>query len=149
MKSKIITSVRQNGSGHEHKKNNFKIVNKNSILGMMLLLFAFSIQAQDTRGGAELSGAKKSKNAKYTFEVNGNCEQCQKRIQKAAFSVSGVKSASWNIETHQMAVIINEEKCSLMDVKKAIANVGHDTEEVKTTQEIYDNLHGCCKYERK
>ncbi|MCA6422972.1 MAG: cation transporter [Flavobacterium sp.] len=149
MKSKIITSVRQNGSGHKHKKNNFKIVNKNSILGMMLLFLTLSTQAQDTRGGAELSGAKKSKNAKYTFEVNGNCELCQKRIQKAAFSVSGVKSATWNIETHQMAVIINEEKCLLMDVKKAIANVGHDTEEVKTTQEIYDNLHGCCKYERK
>jgi mercuric ion binding protein len=112
---------------------------KNTILGMMLLFFAFSTQAQD----------KKSKNAKYTFDVNGNCEQCQKRIQKAAFSVSGVKSANWDIESHEMSVIINEEKCSLMDVKKAIAKVGHDTEEVKTTQEIYDNLHGCCKYERK
>jgi copper chaperone CopZ len=122
---------------------------KNTILGMMLLFVAFSAQAQETLSGAELSVAKKNKNAKYTFEVNGNCEQCQKRIQKAAFSVSGVKSATWNIETHQMAVIINEEKCSLMDVKKAIANVGHDSEEVKTTQEIYDNLHGCCKYERE
>ena len=112
---------------------------KNTILGMMLLFFSFSTQAQE----------QKSKNAKYEFEVNGNCEQCQKRIQKAAFSVSGVKSATWNVETHQMEVIINEEKCSLLDVKKAIAKVGHDTEEVKTTQEIYDNLHGCCKYERK
>jgi copper chaperone CopZ len=122
---------------------------KNTILGMMLLFVAFSAQAQETLSGAELSVAKKYKNAKYTFEVNGNCDQCQKRIQKAAFSVSGVKSATWNIETHQMAVIINEEKCSLMDVKKAIANVGHDSEEVKTTQEIYDNLHGCCKYVRE
>lgn len=122
---------------------------KNTILGMMLLFVAFSAQAQETLSGAELSVAKKNKNAKYTFEVNGNCDQCQKRIQKAAFSVSGVKSATWNIETHQMAVIINEEKCSLMDVKKAIANVGHDSEEVKTTQEIYDNLHGCCKYVRE
>lgn len=112
---------------------------KNTILGMMLLFVAFSTQAQD----------KKSKNAKYEFEVNGNCEQCQKRIQKAAFSVAGVKSASWDVESHQMSVIINEEKCSLLDVKTAIAKVGHDSDEVKTTQEVYDNLHGCCKYERK
>ena len=112
---------------------------KNIILGMMLLFVALSVNAQD----------KKSKNAKYEFEVNGNCEQCQKRIQKAAFSVAGVKSAIWDIESHQMAVIINEEKCSLLYVKTAIAKVGHDTDEIKTTQEVYDKLHGCCQYERK
>lgn len=112
---------------------------KNLILGMMLLLAAFSIQAQET----------KSKNAKYTFEVNGNCEQCQKRIQKAAFSVSGVKSASWDVESHMLTIIINEEKCSLLDVKKAIAKAGHDTDEVKATDETYEKLHSCCQYERK
>lgn len=129
MKSKI----------HEHQKNNFKIVSKNIVLGMMLLFVALSAQAQD----------KKNKNAKYEFEVNGNCEQCKKRIEKAAFSVAGVKSAVWNIETHEMAVIVNEEKCSLLDVKTAIAKIGHDTEEVKTTDEVYAKLHSCCKYERK
>ena len=43
MKSKIITSVRQNGSGHEHQKNNFKVVSKRHqiklIVGMLLLVF--------------------------------------------------------------------------------------------------------------
>lgn len=112
---------------------------KNTILGMMLLFVAFSTQAQD----------KKNKNARYEFEVNGNCEQCQKRIQKAAFSVAGVKSAIWNIESHQLSVNINEEKCSLMDVKNAVAKVGHDTDEVKATNAVYDKLHTCCQYERK
>ncbi|QBZ96702.1 heavy-metal-associated domain-containing protein [Flavobacterium sangjuense] len=112
---------------------------KNIILGMMLLFVAFSTQAQDN----------KNKNAKYEFEVNGNCEQCKKRIQKAAFSVAGVKSADWHIDDHMLHVIINEEKCSLLDVKKAVAKVGHDTEDVKATDEVYENLHSCCKYERK
>ena len=112
---------------------------KNIVLGLMLLFVTVSTQAQE----------KKNKNAKYEFEVNGNCEQCQKRIQKAAFSVAGVKSASWDIESHQMAVIINEEKCSLLDVKKAVAKIGHDTEEVKATDEVYAKLHGCCQYDRK
>lgn len=106
---------------------------------MMLLVVAFSTQAQE----------KKNKNAKYTIEVNGNCDLCKKRIEKAAFSVVGVKSAVWNIETHQLALILNEEKGSLLDVKKAIANVGHDTDEVKATNEAYDKLHMCCQYERK
>ena len=112
---------------------------KNIVLGMMLLFIALSTQAQE----------KKNKNAKYEFEVNGNCEQCQKRIQKAAFSVAGVKSANWNIETHQMTIIINEEKCSVADVKKAIAKVGHDTDDVKSTDEVYAKLHSCCQYDRK
>jgi len=111
---------------------------KKIVYGMLLLFVAFSTQAQE----------KKSKNAKYFFEVNGNCEQCQKRIQKAAFCVDGVKMASWSIETHEMTVIINEDKWSLLDVKKAIANVGHDTKEVKSKNEVYEKLHACCQYER-
>jgi mercuric ion binding protein len=120
----------------EFRRNSNRV--KGAFLILLLTVFAFSAQGQE----------KKNKNAKYTTEVNGNCEQCQKRIQKAAFSVPGVKSASWNVETHQLSVIINEEKCSLLDVKKAIAKVGHDTDSVKATKEDYDNLHSCCQYDR-
>ena len=112
---------------------------KNIIIALVVTLVGFSVQAQD----------KKSKNAKYVTEVNGDCEQCQKRIQKAAFSVEGVKSAVWNIETHQLSVILNEEKCTLLDVKKAIAKVGHDTDEVRAKDEVYESLHHCCLYDRK
>ena len=119
------------------KRFNSKMV-KNVFLVLLLIVSGVSAQGQE----------KKNKNAKYTTEVNGNCEQCQKRIQKAAYSIPGVKSASWSVETHQLTVIINEEKCSILDVKKAIAKVGHDTDSVKSTKEDYDNLHSCCQYER-
>jgi len=112
---------------------------KNIFLGMMLIVVTLSTQAQ----------VKKNKNAKYTIEVNGNCEQCQRRIQKAAFSVNGVKTATWSIETHKLDLTLNEEKTSITAVKKAIAKVGHDTDEVKATKKDYDNLHSCCKYERE
>ena len=111
---------------------------KNLILGMLLVVVTLSTQAQ----------VKKNKNAKYTIEVNGNCEQCQRRIQKAAFSVNGVKTASWSIETHYLDLTINEEKTSIAAVEKAIAKVGHDTKNSKATKEDYDNLHHCCKYDR-
>ena len=104
----------------------------------MLLIVTLSIQAQE----------KKNKNAKYTIEVNGNCEQCQKRIQKAAFSVNGVKTASWSIETHKLDLTLNEEKTSIDAVEKAIAKVGHDTKNITATQQDYDNLHHCCQYDR-
>lgn len=108
------------------------------------MIFLFAIVGLTTQ-----AQEKKNKNAKYTIEVNGNCEQCKKRIEKAAYSVSGVKSANWSVESHQLSLILNEDKTTILDVKKAIANVGHDTDEVKATDEVYDKLHSCCKYERK
>ena len=112
---------------------------KNIIIALIVILVGFSVQAQD----------KKSKNAKYVTEVNGDCEQCQKRIQKAAYAVDGVKSATWDIASHQLSLILNEEKSSFLDVKKAIAKVGHDTDEVKSDDKDYENLPTCCQYERK
>ncbi|MBF2708806.1 heavy-metal-associated domain-containing protein [Flavobacterium soyangense] len=112
---------------------------KNIILILLVTFVGFSVQAQE----------KKNKNAKYSITVNGNCEQCQRRIQKAAFSVDGVKTANWSIETHKLDLIINTEKTSIDDVKKAIAKVGHDTDEVKTTDGIYSSLPSCCKYDRE
>ncbi|GAA4064942.1 cation transporter [Flavobacterium cheonanense] len=112
---------------------------KNILMGMMLLFVTLSTQAQE----------KKNKNAKFEIAVGGNCEMCKKRIEKAAFSVKGVKSADYHLDDNTLHLIINEEKCSILDVKKAIANVGHDTDEVKATDEVYENLHECCKYERK
>ncbi|WP_310554993.1 metal transporter [Flavobacterium sp.] len=113
---------------------------KNTILIFMITFFGFSVEAQEV---------KKSKNAKHSFEVNGNCEMCQKRIQKAALSVSGVKSVIWNVQSHQLDLILNEQKSSVLEVKKAIAKVGHDSDDIKATDLDYNNLHGCCVYERK
>jgi mercuric ion binding protein len=138
MKSKIHDS-RFCRQAKECSKSNIKIGGKNVILGILFTFVGFTSQAQE----------KKNKNAKYNIEVNGNCEQCQKRIQRAAYSVSGVKSAVWSIETHSLDLMINEEKTTVLDVKKALAKAGHDTDEAKSTKDNYDNLHTCCQYERK
>jgi mercuric ion binding protein len=112
---------------------------KNLVMVLILAVVGFGAQSQE----------KKSKNAQYVVDVNGNCGQCKKRIEKAAYSVPGVKSAVWDIDDHELRLILNEEKTSLAEVKKAVAKAGHDTEEVKATDTDYQNLHSCCKYERK
>ncbi len=100
-----------------------------------LLFLAGIIQAQ-----------KKKRNTKLIFEVDGVCMMCKKRIEKAALNTKGVKFANWNLNTHQLMVIIDERKTNKKIVCENIARVGHDTKEVKAAQEVYDNLHGCCKY---
>lgn len=111
---------------------------KKIMIVLFISLVGFASQAQE----------KKSKNAKHNVEVSGNCEMCKKRIEKAAFSVSGVKSATWNPDDKQLHLILNEEKTSDLEVQKAIAKVGHDTEKVKAKDEDYQKLHTCCAYDR-
>ncbi|KAB5489453.1 heavy-metal-associated domain-containing protein [Flagellimonas hadalis] len=91
-------------------------------------------------------GFGQDKNKKMTFEVNGKCEMCKMRIEKAALGVPGVKYASWDIPTHQLSLVVDERKTNSMKVKSAIAEVGHDTKELKATQKAYDAVHPCCKY---
>ncbi len=86
------------------------------------------------------------KNKKMTFEVEGKCEMCKARIEKAAINVPGVKYAVWDIPTHQLSLIVDERKTNTMQIKSAMAQAGHDTKELKATQEAYDNIHPCCKY---
>jgi mercuric ion binding protein len=111
---------------------------RNLILGILVAFAGFAGKAQE-----------KNKNAHYTIEVNGVCDDCQKRIQKSAFKINGVKSAVWDADSHQLSLILNEEKCSLLDVKKAVAKAGYDSDEVKASEEAYNNLPHCCQYDRK
>lgn len=98
-----------------------------------VLLMVFSVQAQ-------------KKNAKLNIKVDGVCMMCKKRIEKAALNTKGVKFANWDVDSHQLTVIIDERKTNKKMVCESLANAGHDTKEVKAPQEVYDNLHGCCKY---
>jgi len=86
------------------------------------------------------------KNKKMTMEVDGVCEMCKMRIEKAALGVKGVKYALWDIPSHQLSLIIDERKTDPMKIKSAIVAVGHDTKELKATEEAYDAVHPCCKY---
>ncbi|CAM1360534.1 Heavy-metal-associated domain-containing protein [Tenacibaculum sediminilitoris] len=92
------------------------------------------------------SAFAQKKNAKVSFEVDGVCMMCKKRIEKAALKTKGVKFAKWDVNTHKLSLIIDERKTTTEVVKKSIAGVGHDTKEFKATTEVYDNLHECCKY---
>lgn len=82
------------------------------------------------------------------FEVKGNCGMCETRIEKAAKSVEGVTEAEWNKETMLAKVVFDDSETSLDAIQKAIAEAGHDTRKHKASDEVYNKLPGCCKYDR-
>lgn len=87
-----------------------------------------------------------NKNAKASIEVDGVCMMCKSRIEKASLSSKGVKSAVWNVKTHELRLIYDERKTNLEAISKKIASVGHDTKAVKADDEVYNAIHNCCKY---
>ena len=87
-----------------------------------------------------------SKNAKAIIEVDGVCLMCKDRIEKASIKTKGVKSAVWNVETHELSLIYDERKTDLIQIQEGIAAVGHDTTEIIATDEAYASVHPCCKY---
>lgn len=82
-----------------------------------------------------------------TFEVAGNCAMCKQRIEKAA-KINGVSQAIWNMQDGLATVVFKPDITSAISIKQAIADAGHDTDEVRAEQEVYENLHECCLYDR-
>ncbi|MBT0607303.1 heavy-metal-associated domain-containing protein [Aequorivita echinoideorum] len=92
------------------------------------------------------TGFAQNKNAKATIEVDGVCGMCKDRIEKASIKTKGVKSASWDVKTHQLDLIYNEGKTDLAKIQQSIADSGHDTEDIKAKEEVYAKIDDCCKY---
>ena len=90
-----------------------------------------------------------NKNATASLEVDGVCMMCKERIEKASIKTKGVKSAVWNVKTHELKLIFDERKTDLKTIQKNIVAVGHDTKDVKATDEAYNSVHPCCKYRDK
>lgn len=81
------------------------------------------------------------------FFVKGNCESCKARIEKAAKS-AGANSAGWSAEKQTVILNFDPSKTSADQILKKIAEVGHDNEKYKTTDDVYKQLPGCCLYDR-
>lgn len=84
-----------------------------------------------------------------SFGVRGNCGMCKATIEKAALGVKGVSKASWNRETKEFTVTYDNNKTNLDAIHNSIAKSGYDTELVTAKSSDYDNLPGCCQYNRE
>lgn len=103
------------------------------VLIVLLVLSATMVQAQN-------------KNARASIAVDGVCGMCKVRIEKAAVRSIGVKSAIWNVETHELSLVYNQKKTNIDSIQKNLAAVGHDTPLYKATDEAYNSIDMCCKY---
>ena len=83
-------------------------------------------------------GANAQNNKTQNIKVYGECVMCKKRIEKAAFSVEGVQSATWDENTKILTLTYNRSKKTVPEnVQQKIVWAGHDTELYTATDAAY------------
>jgi hypothetical protein len=107
---------------------------------IILLSFLFSATAAHSQ-----DGKKSSKDSSINFKVFGACIQCKDRIEEAAKG-KGVRSADWDVNTKQLALVYNPDQTSIEKVQHRIVSVGHDLETKKAKDVVYNELPSCCHY---
>lgn len=104
------------------------------ITGLVVVCSTLSLQAS-------------AKEKTDSIKVLGNCESCKSRIEKAAKTGGAIK-ADWKDESQVLTITYDDEKTTLLSIEKQIAAAGHDTRDVKSTDDAYTKLHSCCQYDR-
>ncbi|MFV5691574.1 DUF3347 domain-containing protein [Flavobacterium sp. LT1R49] len=89
------------------------------------------------------------KNAKTeTVKIYGNCGMCKTTIEKAG-NLKKVAQVDWNKETKMAMLTYDSQKTNQEEILKRIALVGYDSNSFLAPEAAYNNLPGCCKYDRE
>lgn len=115
---------------------------KNNIIAV-IAVFAMTIGLSNTSFSQEK--AKTNKVVSDTLMVKGVCDMCKERIENAAL-IKGVKKATYDKFKHQLVVFYKPDKVELDKIEKEVAKAGHDTQNYKADQEVYNSLPKCCAY---
>jgi mercuric ion binding protein len=95
-------------------------------------------------GACNSSQAQKAE----TFKVWGNCEMCKSTIE-TSLKQEGIYSADWNVDTKIITLSYDSTRYTSAGLHKFIAAVGYDTDKLRGDDSAYNNLPGCCQYDRK
>lgn len=106
--------------------------------GAILLFLFFTISSCD----AQIKNAKTEE-----VTIYGNCGMCEKKIETAG-NVKNISKVEWDKDNKLAKITFNSNKTSVEEILKRIAAVGYDSDKFRASDEVYNNLHECCQYER-
>ena len=111
-------------------KNSFK-----NIMIATFVLLSITINAQ-------------IKNAKTeTVTIYGNCGMCETKIENAG-NIKKVAKVDWDQDSKMATLTYDTTKTNADEILKRIALAGYDSDKFLAPNDVYDNLHGCCQYDR-
>lgn len=95
-----------------------------------------------TTGSAQIKNAKTE-----SVKIYGNCGMCETKIEKAG-NIKKIANVDWNQETQMATLTYDAKKTNQEEILKRIALVGYDSDKFLAPDDVYNNLHGCCQYDR-
>ena len=111
---------------------------KNSFKNIMVATFVLL----STTINAQIKNSKTE-----TVKIYGNCGMCETKIEKAG-TIKKVATVDWNQETQMATLTYDATKTNQDEILKRIALAGYDSDKFLAPDDVYNNLHGCCQYER-
>ncbi len=73
------------------------------------------------------------------------CETCGLKFKTEMLKINGVKMYELDDKAQTFTIYYNPKKTTLAEIKKGIAKLGYDADDVKATKEGIASLDGCCK----
>lgn len=83
-----------------------------------------------------------------TVAINGNCGMCKKTIDSNG-SEPKISKVNWDIDSKKAEITYDSTKTSEETILKKIALAGYDNAKFRAPDDVYENLHECCKYDRE
>nr|WP_294904486.1 cation transporter [uncultured Lacibacter sp.] len=114
----------------------------------LMAAFIFLFAGISTSNAQSKTSGKQAAVKTSVFKVWGNCGMCKKTIEGAA-KTSGATHAEWDVNSKMLTVKYASAKTSEEKIQKGIAGAGYDNEKFVAPDDVYENLHECCKYDRK
>lgn len=92
-----------------------------------------------------VSFGQDAKTVTKKFKTSAECNSCKKRIEEKLNYTKGVKFAELDVPSKVLTVKFKTDQISEADLKKVVAELGYDIDEVKADKKAYDDLPKCCK----
>jgi copper chaperone CopZ len=92
-----------------------------------------------------LSAQKTARRAEVLIQTSAQCEMCKTRIESNLAYEKGVIRSYLDLESKKVTVSYKPKRTNPENIRRAIAAVGYDADEVPADKLAYSKLPGCCK----
>jgi copper chaperone CopZ len=109
---------------------------KKIVMAIIVLLSVTSVNAQIKNTQTE------------TVKIYGNCGMCETTIEKAG-NIKKIARVDWNKDSKMAILTYDSQKTNQEEILKRIALAGYDSTSFLAPEAAYNNLPGCCQYDRE
>ncbi len=106
-------------------------------LGLILVVLLLTFISTKGFAGSDTKTIK--------IQTSAQCDMCKETIEKGLAFEKGVKKADLDVDSSVLTIEYTPKKTNPDILKKAVAALGYDADEVQAETEAYNNLNECCK----